>query len=326
MIKSYKPNRQAIIVRNPNFKPTPNVPTANPDKMTVKIVADDSAALQQVINGQANWDFHPIPVDRLAEVQQKYGDQLKIYTPANTYYYFMNNRTPPFDKLAVRQAVNYAIDRNALVRLYGGLATPTENVLPPTYPQYKKHSIYTYNLAKAKALIKSAGAQGAAVTDLGIQPRDLAEARRVPPGRPEEDRPQAEAEDHRRLDLLVDDRQPGEQGADRLRGLVPGLPAPARLVRRSAERRTGSRRRTTTTTRTSTTRPINTKIDQLKQKPTLNSRDQRTVGSTRQAGHPAGGVGAVREPAVHGLLLEGHGHCLATSTTCSTSSISARSA
>ena len=166
-IQSYSPNRQAVMIRNPNFQPTANVPATNPDKITVKVISDDSAALQAVINGQANWDFHPIPVDRLADVQQKYPDQLKIYTPANTYYYFMNNRTPPFDKLAVRKAVNYAIDRNALVRLYGGLASPTENVLPPTYPQYKKHTIYTYNPAKAKALIKSAGAEGAAVTIWG---------------------------------------------------------------------------------------------------------------------------------------------------------------
>ena len=79
-------------------RPT-NVPATNPDKMTFKIVEDDSAALQQVINGQADYDFHPIPVDRLADVQQKYGDQLKIYTPANTYYYFMNTR-----HAAVRQA------------------------------------------------------------------------------------------------------------------------------------------------------------------------------------------------------------------------------
>jgi len=135
--------------------------------MSVKIVQDDSAALQQVINGQADYDFHPIPVDRLADVQSKYGDQLKIYTPANTYYFFMNARTPPFDKLAVRQAVNYAIDRNALVRLYGGLATPTENILPPTYPQYKKHDLYPFNVAKAKQLIKSAGAAGTAVTVWG---------------------------------------------------------------------------------------------------------------------------------------------------------------
>jgi peptide/nickel transport system substrate-binding protein len=167
IIKSYSPNRQAVMARNPNFKPTPNVPATNPDKITISIVNDDSAALQQVINGQADYDYHPIPVDRLAEVQQKYPDQLKIYTPANTYYYFMNNRQPPFDKLAVRKAVNYAIDRNALVRLYGGLATPTENVLPPTYPQYKKHTLYTYNLAKAKALIKSAGVEGTKVTVWG---------------------------------------------------------------------------------------------------------------------------------------------------------------
>jgi peptide/nickel transport system substrate-binding protein len=162
-IQSYSPNRQFVLVRNPNFKPTPTLPATNPDKMTVKIVEDDSAALQQVINGQADYDFHPIPVDRLAQVQQKYGDQLKIYTPANTYYFFMNTRMPPFDKLEVRQAVNYAIDRNALVRLYGGLATPTENILPPTYPQYKKHTLYPLDLAKAKQLIKDAGVAGTAL-------------------------------------------------------------------------------------------------------------------------------------------------------------------
>jgi peptide/nickel transport system substrate-binding protein len=163
-IQSYTPNREFVLVRNPYFKPTDNVPATNPDKITVKIVEDDSAALQQVINGEGDYDFHPIPVDRLANVQQKYGDQLKIYTPANTYYFFMNNREPPFDKLAVRQAVNYGIDRNALVRLYGGLATPTENILPPTYPQYKKHTLYPYDLAKAKQMIQQAGANGADVT------------------------------------------------------------------------------------------------------------------------------------------------------------------
>jgi peptide/nickel transport system substrate-binding protein len=164
MIQSYKPNRSFVVVRNPNFKPTANIPATNPDKMTFKIVEDDSAALQQAINGQADYDFHPIPVDRLADVQQKYGDQLKIYTPANTYYFFMNTRLAPFDKLKVRQAVNYGIDRNALVRLYGGLATPTENILPPTYPQYKKHNLYPHDLAKAKQLIQQAGAKGVAVT------------------------------------------------------------------------------------------------------------------------------------------------------------------
>jgi peptide/nickel transport system substrate-binding protein len=178
MIKSYAPNKKAIVVRNPNFDASQfdgNVPSGNPDMMTVDIIGDDTVALQRVISGQDDYDFHQLPPDRLASTQQKYGDQIKVYTPANTYYFFMNNREKPFDNVKVRQAVNYAINREALVRIYGGLAQPTENVLPPTYPSYKKLDLYPYDLAKAKQLIKEAGAVGTPVTvwnhDRGTDPK-----------------------------------------------------------------------------------------------------------------------------------------------------------
>jgi peptide/nickel transport system substrate-binding protein len=181
MIQSYKPNKQAIVVRNPNFDASlfdGNVPSGNPDKMTIDIIGDDSVALQRVISGQDDYDFHQPPPDRLSEVQSKYADQIKVYTPANTYYFFMNTRVAPFDNLKVRQAVNYAIDRTALVKIYGGLGQPTENVLPPTYPQYKKHDLYPYDLAKAKQLIQQSGDAGAQVTvwnhDRGSDPKATA--------------------------------------------------------------------------------------------------------------------------------------------------------
>jgi peptide/nickel transport system substrate-binding protein len=181
MIKSYAPNKQAIVVRNPNFDASVfggNVPAGNPDKMTVDIIGDDTVALQRVISGQDDYDFHQIPPDRLGSTQQKYGDQIKIYTPANTYYFFMNVREKPFDNLKVRQAVEYAVNREALVRIYGGLAQPTENVLPPTYPQYQKLNLYPYNLAKAKQLIAASGDKGASVTvwnhDRGTDPKATA--------------------------------------------------------------------------------------------------------------------------------------------------------
>jgi peptide/nickel transport system substrate-binding protein len=167
MIQSYKPNKQAIIVRNPNFDASMfdgNVPAGNPDKMTIDIIGDPGVALNRTLNGQDDYDFQQPPPDRLASLQQSHADQLKVYTPANTFYFFMNNRTPPFDNVKVRQAVNFAINRDALVRIQGGLASPTENILPPTYPQYKKLDLYPYNLAKAKSLIKAAGATGAQVT------------------------------------------------------------------------------------------------------------------------------------------------------------------
>jgi peptide/nickel transport system substrate-binding protein len=164
MVESFVPNRSATVVRNPNYVEIEGVPNGNPDKMTFTIVEEDSASLQSVIDGNNDYSSHPIPVDRLGEVQNQYADQLKLYTPANTYYYFMNERLAPFNKLEVRQAINYAIDREAIVRLYGGLATATENVLPPTYPQYKKISMYPHDMEKAKQLVQQSGTAGQAVT------------------------------------------------------------------------------------------------------------------------------------------------------------------
>jgi peptide/nickel transport system substrate-binding protein len=182
MIQSYTPNKQIVEVRNPNFDASlygGNVPVGNPDKVVWDIIGDDNVALQRVISGQDDWlGYHPIPPDRLSSVQQKYPNQIKLFTPANTYYFFMNTRVAPFNNLKVRQAVNYAIDRQALVRVYGGLAQPTEQVLPPTYPQYKKIDPYPYNLAKAKQLIAQSGDKGMAVTvwnhDRGLDPRATA--------------------------------------------------------------------------------------------------------------------------------------------------------
>src|SRR5688500_9694043 len=164
MIETYTPNRLVTVVRNPEWQGIPDIADGNPDKMTFNVVEEDSAALQSVIDGTNDYNFHPIPVDRLGEVQDQYAEQLKLYTPANTYYYFMNTRVPPFDKLEVRQAVNYAVNRDAVVRLYGGLAAETENVLPPTYPQYEKISMYPNDLEKAKQLVQQSGYAGMNVT------------------------------------------------------------------------------------------------------------------------------------------------------------------
>jgi peptide/nickel transport system substrate-binding protein len=62
--------------------------------------------------------------------------------------------------------VNYAVDRNQLVNLRGGLGVPTWNFLPPSYPQYKKitPTPYPYDLNKAKQLVQQSGTAGMKVT------------------------------------------------------------------------------------------------------------------------------------------------------------------
>jgi peptide/nickel transport system substrate-binding protein len=166
MITAYTPSRNFTIERNPNYNgQIPDIPAGNPDKVSGTIITDQTAAMETVLQGHSDYDFIPIPNDRLQSIQSQNADQLKIYTSANTYYYFLNTRTPPFDKLQVRQAVNFAIDRNtALPKIFGGLARPTQNILPPTYPQYQKLNPYTYNLSKAKQLVAASGDKGMKVT------------------------------------------------------------------------------------------------------------------------------------------------------------------
>ena len=160
---NYDPNRSFTMVRNPFFKPTKSIPRGNPNTIDVQLVGDADAATQRVINGQADYSNAAIPPDRIADAKGK--GKLLLRKTANTYYFWMNIKEAPFNKLKVRQAVNYAIDRKALQTLvWGGLGRPTQNVLPPTYPSYRKLNLYPHNLAKAKTLINQAGANGAKVT------------------------------------------------------------------------------------------------------------------------------------------------------------------
>ena len=162
MVQSYTPNRSFTIVRNPHYNnQIPTMPSGNPDKVVGKIITDPVAAYQQIVSGKADYDYQPVPNDRLQEAQTKYKDQLRIYTNANTYYYALNNAIPPFNNIKARKAVQMAIDPNAIISgIYGGLGRPTQNFLPPGYPQYKKITAWKFDLAKAKQLVQQSGTAG----------------------------------------------------------------------------------------------------------------------------------------------------------------------
>ena len=66
MITAYKPNRSFALQRNPNWAHIPGIPDGNPDRISGKVVNDDTAALQQVVNGDADFDQHTVPPDRIA--------------------------------------------------------------------------------------------------------------------------------------------------------------------------------------------------------------------------------------------------------------------
>jgi peptide/nickel transport system substrate-binding protein len=177
-IINYTPNQGFTLVRNKYFKPSRFVPKPGPNKITVKLIGDASAATQQVINGQAEYSNAAIPPDRIGDITRRYGKRLKLAQQANTYYFWMNTRSPVFKKLKARQAVEYAMNRPAMIRaVFGGLGKPTQQVLPPNYPQYKKLSLYKGpNLAKARQLVRQAGVSGAHITIWGRAVSDSQQA------------------------------------------------------------------------------------------------------------------------------------------------------
>ena len=132
MISKYVPKQSVTIVRNPNFKQwTPNTPGGHLDGINIKIGITPDAAVNMTADDQLDWYFEPIASDRYTQLKAQYPDQVHPFVRNNVTYFVMNSKKPPFDKLAVRQAVNYAVDRTALVKIFGGQGTPTENILPP---------------------------------------------------------------------------------------------------------------------------------------------------------------------------------------------------
>jgi peptide/nickel transport system substrate-binding protein len=173
---SYDSNKQLVMKRNPYFHVWSQLaqPDGYPDQITQSFGLTVEAQVTAVENGQADWGYDFPPADRLNELGTKYAAQTHL-TPLTAFWYApMNVNIPPFTSLKARQAVNYAIDRNALIKIFGGpkLATPSCQVLPPGFPGNKPYCPYTKNpgatwsapdVAKAKQLVNASGQKGAKV-------------------------------------------------------------------------------------------------------------------------------------------------------------------
>jgi peptide/nickel transport system substrate-binding protein len=174
----YIPNKDFKLVRNPFFKEwsADAQPEGKPDVIIEKFGLTVEAEITQVENGQADWVFDPPPADRLPEMSTKYADQTHVNPLTAVWYVAFNTNIPPFDNLEARQAVNYAMDREALVKIAGGpqLAVPTCQVLPPNFPGYEPYCPYTASpgsgkwtapdMDKAKQLMQQSGTAGQKVT------------------------------------------------------------------------------------------------------------------------------------------------------------------
>ncbi len=154
MVTSYKPDSEIDLARNPNFYGT------KPKISTVKymIVPDDNTRVLMLESKKADVIENP-PGNLTSQIDKTPGLHVNLFPSTRVDFIQLDEHFGPFKKLAVRQALNYAIDRNALVKLaYQGDAVPGASFMP-YHMQFYDDSIhpYPYDPAKAKNLLAQAG-------------------------------------------------------------------------------------------------------------------------------------------------------------------------
>jgi ABC-type transport system substrate-binding protein len=125
------------------------------DKLVLIPMPEASTRAAALLSGQVNFIEAPDP-DAIPRLKSA-GMNVVTNTYPHNWAYQLNFVTGPMTDIRVRRAANYAINRDDVVELLGGTAIAGYSTAPPSMPYYGNPVKYTYDPAKATALLKEAG-------------------------------------------------------------------------------------------------------------------------------------------------------------------------
>lgn len=127
------------------------------DSITWRPVVDNNTRAAMMQTNEAHFAF-PMPPEALDSLSKKASLEVTTAPSIIHRYLSMNTQQKPFDNPKVREAINFAINKEALVKVaFSGYAIPAEGVLPQGVEYATKLGPWPYNPAKAKELLKEAG-------------------------------------------------------------------------------------------------------------------------------------------------------------------------
>ena len=170
MLESWQRGTQMVIKRNPYYWQMGEDGKALPylDEVDFQIIPDDATRILKLQAGEIDGaEF--IPYARVAELKGDPNLNMELFPSTKVTYLTLNIRpklkdgTPnPLSDVRVRQALNYAIDKDALIKVVTfGVGQPERSYMSSSTPLfYGPSPAYAYDLDKAKALLKEAGQDG----------------------------------------------------------------------------------------------------------------------------------------------------------------------
>ncbi|HWR06494.1 glutathione ABC transporter substrate-binding protein [Sporomusa sp.] len=130
---------------------------AKVEKITFKPVPETASRIAMLKTGEAQF-IYPLPPEQTESVK---GDSNVVVDKAQSTiirYVVFNVNQKPFDDKRVRQALNYAVDKDALNKVvYRGFASAPESAIAPKVWGFQKQQMYAYDVEKAKKLLAEAG-------------------------------------------------------------------------------------------------------------------------------------------------------------------------
>lgn len=156
-LKEWTIGQRLVFQKNPDYfiKDRPHV-----DSFTIEIGQEPLVALLRLQKGEVDIAGDGIPPAKYLEMKKspEFEGMIVDRQQLETSYVTLNTQVKPFDNAKVRQAVNMAINKDRIVRIINGRATPASQVLPPLMPGYdQNYKGYAYDPEKAKALLAEAG-------------------------------------------------------------------------------------------------------------------------------------------------------------------------
>jgi glutathione transport system substrate-binding protein len=127
------------------------------DAIVFRPVVDNNTRSAVLRTGEAHFAF-PVPYEQAAVLQGAPGLDVISGPSIIARFMAMNVRRKPFDDVRVRQAINYAIDKEALAKVaFAGFAAPLEGVVPPGVEYAVKLGPWPYDPKRARELLREAG-------------------------------------------------------------------------------------------------------------------------------------------------------------------------